>query len=129
MFIANRDLEELPAAAAAALEQLVRRFEESWRRGERPANDTFLPANPPARRAALIELVHADLEYHVQAGEPVRVEDYLRRYPELCRDAAVVRELREAETELRGGPPAVPREGRRGRSDPDGLAACLWQQA
>jgi WD40 repeat protein/tetratricopeptide (TPR) repeat protein len=53
-----------------------------------------------------VELVHADLELRLKAGEAVRVEDYLRRYPELATAPAVVLELVRREYELRG-----PRDG------------------
>src|SRR5262245_51126932 len=117
MSVANRLFHELHAEEANRLDQLLRRFDRAWQRGERPSIDAYLEAAGHKRWAALIELVHADLEYRVQAGEPVHVEDYLLRYPELGRDAAVVHDLREAATELRGGPPAVPRNSCRGRSD------------
>ena len=37
-----------------------------------------------ARLALLVELVHVELELRLKAGEPARVEEYLRRYPELA---------------------------------------------
>src|SRR5262249_42459909 len=83
------------------LEQLVHRFESAWRNGERPALADYLPAGPSPSRSLLIELVHADLEFRLKAGEPVRVEAYLARYPELTEDATVVRELIAAEYEQR----------------------------
>jgi WD40 repeat protein len=49
-----------------------------------------LPAGDRERLAALIELVLTDLECRLKAGEPARVEPYLRRYPELGRDREVV---------------------------------------
>src|SRR5262245_66519273 len=66
-------------------EEVLDRFEEDWRRGPRPELDDFRPVGPPDERL-LAELVHTDLEYRLKAGEPARVEDYLRRYPELAAD-------------------------------------------
>jgi serine/threonine protein kinase len=82
-------------------EQVIRRFEEAWQRGARPALEDFLPAgaNPPW--AALVELVHTDLEYRLKAGEAVRVEEYLRRYPELAQDRAATLDFIVAEYDLR----------------------------
>jgi tetratricopeptide (TPR) repeat protein len=77
------------------LEQVVERFEDAWQRGERPNIDAYLPAG--GRAAALVELVHADLEYRLKHGETARVEDYLRRYPDLSSDRAVVLALLAAE--------------------------------
>jgi WD40 repeat protein len=90
----------LPSADWAAVERLVERFEDAWRRGERPALDEYLPADGDLRRPALLELVHTDLEYRLNAGEAVRVEEYLRRFPELAGDRAAVLSLVAAEDEL-----------------------------
>src|SRR5437763_9371589 len=93
MTLANYYLAVLADADAAELEQLLRRFDLAWRRGDRPAIDDYLPPAPDPRRAALIELVLTDLEYRRGAGEPARVEDYLCRYPELAEDLAAARDL------------------------------------
>jgi tRNA A-37 threonylcarbamoyl transferase component Bud32 len=89
-----------PSTGTQFLEAAVERFESAWRRGERPAIDGYLPADPGRRRALLIELVHADLEYRLKGGEPARVEQYLKRYPELG-DKGVVVALLAAEYEQR----------------------------
>jgi hypothetical protein len=89
-----------PSSTTQFLEAAVERFESAWRRGEQPAIDEHLPADPGLRHALLIELVHADLEYRLKGGEPARVEQYLTRYPEL-RDKGVVVALLAAEHEQR----------------------------
>jgi Leucine-rich repeat (LRR) protein/tRNA A-37 threonylcarbamoyl transferase component Bud32 len=81
------------ASASGAVEPWVRRFEAAWRNGESPSVEAFLPADEQARQAALVELVHIDLERRLKRGEPVRVEDYLARHPELAGDGGVVVEL------------------------------------
>src|SRR5262249_9575922 len=53
------------------------------------------------QQALLPELVHADLEFRLKAGESVRVEDYLRRYPGLSSDAQILVGLLAAEFTLR----------------------------
>src|SRR5262249_41046916 len=79
------------------IERLVAGFERAWRHGERPALDAFLSSATGPRRALLVELVHADLEFRLKANEPARVEDYLRRYPELEDHESVVLGLIAAE--------------------------------
>jgi WD40 repeat protein/tRNA A-37 threonylcarbamoyl transferase component Bud32 len=66
------------------LERAVDRFEDAWQRGGRPAIEDFLPAECPERTAMLVELVHVDLERRLKAGEAVRCEAYLQRFPELA---------------------------------------------
>src|SRR6516162_3175917 len=84
-----------------ALKDAVRRFENDWRQGPRPAIDDYLPTRDPLRSRVLIELVHIDLELRLKAGEAARVEEYLARYPELNGDRAVTLDLIAAEYELR----------------------------
>jgi predicted ATPase len=90
-----------PAADWAALKDAVRHFEHAWRQDPRPLIDDYLPIDVPLRSRVLIELVHIDLELRLKAGEAVRVEEYLARYPELTGDEAVILELIAAEHELR----------------------------
>lgn len=82
-------------------ERLIESFESDWRRGQKPQIDGYLPAEDGDRRAVLVELVHADMELRLQAGEPARVEDYLTRYPELADDSRELLDLIAAEYDLR----------------------------
>jgi tRNA A-37 threonylcarbamoyl transferase component Bud32 len=68
------------------LEQIIGTFEAAWQRGERPAIDDYLASTVTGRLRVLVELVHADLECRLKAGEEARVEGYLQRYPELAQD-------------------------------------------
>jgi serine/threonine protein kinase len=82
-----------PAADTARrhrLETVFERFEGAWLGGGRPALDDFLPAAGPDRAALLPELVLIDLECRFKAGEAVRLEPYLARYPDLATDTAAV---------------------------------------
>ena len=54
------------------------------------------------RAPVLLELVHADLECRLKAGEGTRAEDYLRRYPELAAEPAVAPPSVPALTSLTG---------------------------
>jgi hypothetical protein len=83
------------------VDEIVDRFEAAWREGERPSIDDYLPGAGPSRRAVLVELVHADLEYRLGDGDTVRVEAYLARYPELGVDPTNVLDLFLRECELR----------------------------
>jgi len=91
----------LPAADWLALKDAVRRFENAWRQGPRPLIDDYLPIDISLRARVLIELVHIDLELRLKAGETVRIEEYLARYPELAGDQALTIALVAAEHELR----------------------------
>jgi WD40 repeat protein/serine/threonine protein kinase len=91
------------------LDHLVMDFEEAWQAGRRPRVEDFLPPAGPERPAALVELVHVDLERRLKAGEFVRVEAYLAAFPELADQAGIVLDLLRAEYALRR--PREPRLG------------------
>jgi hypothetical protein len=80
---------------AARLDALVASFADAWHHGQKPTIDAFRPTDGDDlfRRAALIELIHADLELRTEAGEPVSAETYFRRYPELEQDPDVAVDL------------------------------------
>jgi serine/threonine protein kinase len=84
-----------------AFEKVLQRFETTWQEEPPPAIEDYLLAEPGVRRPLLLELVHLDLEYRLKAGEAVRVEDYLARYPELGEEGEDVRDLLVAEYRLR----------------------------
>jgi tetratricopeptide (TPR) repeat protein len=83
-----------------ALEQCLLALDRALRRGERPDLTALLPAGV-SRPAALIELIHAELEYRLKNGERAGVEDYLARYPELAGRRDAVRSLAAAEFRFR----------------------------
>jgi serine/threonine protein kinase len=60
-----------------------------------------LPAGGTWPWAALLELVHADLEYRLRAGEAARVEEYWQAYPALTEQADTAVDLIVAEYDLR----------------------------
>jgi WD40 repeat protein/tRNA A-37 threonylcarbamoyl transferase component Bud32 len=92
---------DLPTEAWGRLERILEQFEDAWRHGQRPSLDDYLVAGDQERRALLVELVHADLYYRLEAGEQARAEEYLSRYPELGHDAAEAVSLIVAEYEQR----------------------------
>jgi tRNA A-37 threonylcarbamoyl transferase component Bud32 len=83
------------------LEEIVARFEAAWQHGEQPRIEDYLPPQADLRRAALIELAHAELEFRLEAGEPALAEDYLQRFTELAEDSAALASLLVAEYALR----------------------------
>jgi predicted ATPase len=86
----------------SACEALIHAFEQAWRRGESPRIEAYLPAEAAFRDAVLVELVHADLEFRLKAGQAARVEEYLTAFPELSREPATAAELVASEHRLRG---------------------------
>jgi serine/threonine protein kinase/tetratricopeptide (TPR) repeat protein len=88
-------------ANASQLYQIVEAFEDAWQSGRPPKIDDFLPADLSLRHAALVKVIHIDLEYRLNAGEKARVETYLDRYPEIADDGAVLVELVAWEFSLR----------------------------
>jgi hypothetical protein len=81
-------------------EDLLDRFEEAWRRGERPVLDDYRPSGV-ASLSLLAELVLTDLEFRLKAGEAGRVEEYLQRYSELDADPETFLALTVAEFAFR----------------------------
>jgi WD40 repeat protein/tRNA A-37 threonylcarbamoyl transferase component Bud32 len=98
--MATNDSGRLSLTDSVRLERAVDHFEDAWQRGGRPDIEEYLPPEGPDRTRVLVELVHVDLERRLKAGEPVRVEAYLRRYPEL-NGAPAVLDLLAAEYRLR----------------------------
>jgi predicted Ser/Thr protein kinase len=96
---------------SSELQRFVDRFEEAWQAGQRPRIDDYLPPEGADRPSVLIELMHVDLERRLKAGEAVRVEQYLERYPELAADQAALLNLLASEFVLRQrGEPDLSRE-------------------
>jgi serine/threonine-protein kinase len=88
-------------ALAREVDALCDRFEEALRAGTAGDWWDWLPPEGPARGRALAELARLDLEHRLRAGEPVRVETYLARCPELKQDAEAVLSLITREYEVR----------------------------
>ncbi len=93
-------------AVAQEVDALCDRYEDALRRGAAGPLDDWLPPAGPARAAALVELARLDLEHRRRAGEAVRAEDYLARFPELRADATAVARLQA--TERRASPAEAP---------------------
>ena len=93
---------DLRGQAWDRLEPILELFERALSRGERPALEDFVPAlDPPERQALLAELAHADLEIRLDAGEHARVEEYLKRFPELRANTESLLDLLQTEYQMR----------------------------
>ena len=95
---------ELSPEAWQFLEARVAAFEKAWRAGARPVIDKFCPHDPaddPSEGWLLPELVHADLEFRIEAGEQARVEQYLAQFPSLGQHPETVADLIETEFRVR----------------------------
>src|SRR5947209_4492621 len=70
---------------AESLESLLNRFVRRWLAGERPGLQEVVANAPPGERERLlVELVHAELELRLKAGEAARIEEYVARFPTLA---------------------------------------------
>jgi tetratricopeptide (TPR) repeat protein len=94
-------VEQVGSDVSGRVDLALLRFEEAWRAGARPAIEDYLPPEPEARREALVELAHTELECRLRAGEEARVEQYLGRYPEIAADQDAVLDLLATEFEQR----------------------------
>ncbi|HLJ96567.1 MAG TPA: protein kinase [Gemmataceae bacterium] len=94
-------LAALPRQRWREIQDRLEEFESAWESGQPPDLDTFVSQQTTDRGAVLAELAHIDLEYRLKRGEPTRVEDYLKRFPELAADRHSVLELILAECRLR----------------------------
>src|SRR5262249_35734487 len=65
------------------LEAVLLKFESSWAEKRLPAALRQFPPDDPLRPAALIELIKIDLERRRKAGQKVRLDAYLKPFPEL----------------------------------------------
>jgi hypothetical protein len=73
----------LPLPLARQVEAAYQRFESAWRAGQRPPIEDHLGGLPELARTALLpELLELELSCRRRAGEAVRQEEYLRRFPE-----------------------------------------------
>src|SRR5436305_10960067 len=91
-----------PSAQWIEREKYIEAFEAA--RAAAPAADLadFLPPpGHPLHLPVLEELVRIDLEQHWLHGQPVWLEDYLKRFPQLLESSASVRTLAFEEFRLR----------------------------
>jgi WD40 repeat protein/predicted Ser/Thr protein kinase len=78
-------------AFAEQIDSLRDRFQDALVQGGPVNLADWLPAEEPARAAALCELARVELQHRIGRGEEARAEEYFSRYPALATDAAAVR--------------------------------------
>src|SRR5438105_2366661 len=99
------------AASWQQREAFIAAFESACVQGAEPDLAGYLPAaDHPLRAEVLRELVRVALEHHSQRGQPVRADDYLRRFPELAGDGDGLAAIAFEEYRLRrqAGEPVAP---------------------
>ncbi len=83
-------------------DDLLDAFDAAWQESAPPRLEDFLPRPAsPEYPEVLVGLVCIDLERRTKAGEPARVEEYVRRFPELRHSDAGLLEVVLLERELR----------------------------
>ena len=89
--------DELESLAWSELHRIVRSFRQALGRGEGPRAEDYLTRAELASLGCLLtELIHEEIAYRVQTGEPVCIAAYLERFPELAGDRRAVAGLEEA---------------------------------
>ncbi len=84
------------------LHEILDHFDDSWNKSTPPLLDEYLLLVPPEKRLLLLhQLILVDLERRLKCGEAIRVEDYLKRFPELAGAADALAELIKAEYQIR----------------------------
>jgi serine/threonine-protein kinase len=68
-------------------DQQCDRFEAAWKAGQQPRTEDYLAGAPEADPPALLrELLLLEVAYRCQAGEQLRADEFLQRFPGLERD-------------------------------------------
>ncbi len=80
--------------------RVIRRFQEAWRRGDKPKLWEFLEEGG-GNTSLLVELVYIDLRQRLEAGQSVRVEHYLEQFPVLMQNRTHLLDLLGSEFQLR----------------------------
>src|SRR5947209_18333984 len=95
--------DDLPPDTGERSKRLREALRAAWDQGGRPRIEDFLPAEGPRQPAAVADLAKIELELRLRARDEARIEEYLRRFPELARDDEAVWHLLRAELDLRRG--------------------------
>ncbi len=85
------------------------RFRGAWEAGETPEIEDYLSDDSSARERELAKLIPTDIEHRLRAGQAVRIEQYLERFPDVANNRVLMRQLIVAEYKLRKGQKPAPR--------------------
>jgi len=113
---------DLDDASWEFLDDVLERFEESWRAAPPPQIEDFVP--PPdhgLRERVLVELIKVDEEYRWESAQKQLLETYLGEWPELRDKPAIVAELLSNECLIRASVEAIPAAEELGDRFPDVL--------
>lgn len=78
------------ASSTVHWDNAVRRFEQAWFSGKRPAIGEYISFTDNADIKLLLELVHADLEFRLRDSEAIDVTTYAERFPQISTDDALL---------------------------------------
>jgi hypothetical protein len=107
----NPPITQLSDADQARLEQMLLEFDQHWTpRHLGVMTGQFATESPEFRLAALTQIAKIDLDQRWSQGEQARLETYIERFEELRDSEAVLRELLQAEVEVRRLYDAIPTE-------------------
>src|ERR1700730_1600814 len=88
----NKRIRTLSPRDRARYEELAEEFEAAWAGSAEPAIETYLQAGN-LRLLLLVHFIKCDLEFRHGLGQFRRVEDYLKRFPELAGESDALLEL------------------------------------
>src|SRR4051794_35405045 len=75
----------LPLEIQRLIDARCEQFEAAWRAGQQPTIEEYLPRTTDLwRQPLLCELVWLDLAFRRKAGQNIRLESYLARFPEIA---------------------------------------------
>ena len=92
---------ELESADWERVQEIVRTYRQAVDRDEQPALEAFVAEANGNGRAALVELIHEEMEFRIKAGESFSLATYLERFPDIADDPHALDELAAAESALR----------------------------
>lgn len=103
----------MPANSPPRFPQLAAELLAAWEAGQStPSLDRFFPASGALLPEELVELCLIDQAFRWRTDGPLRVEDYLARYPQIAQDQELLLELAYGEMRARQqlGAPVRPEE-------------------
>jgi tetratricopeptide (TPR) repeat protein len=85
-------------SGAAILALMVKHQRQAWRRGERAPVETYLDQQPTLRAdsQAVLDLIYHEFVLREEAGDSPKLDEYLRRFPELADELRLQFEVEQA---------------------------------
>ena len=103
----NMDQDSAPGqesvSDATRVDRICDRFEQAWRDGAQPDVAEYLgDVSEPLRSRLFAELVLSDLECRERAGTPAERGEYLKQFPERCREIDAIFRRFQTDSSQRG---------------------------